>query len=294
MDKKVKIFFPVDVNSAEAAHELLAEVSGSIDVAKVGMEMDNNVGLPAMVAICKAHDNEVFTDKKFFDIPNTVGGAAAGITSYGIDYFNVMALGGKRMMAAAVEKSAERAQKIRVKKPKIISVTILTSMAYSEVVGETGAVPPSVITFLQKAAMFGLIDNELLPSVLKLFSADLIDQQKYISDIVLHLAKISVKAGVDCILSSPLEAEAIHTEYPTIEIITPGIRMPWDPPDDQRRTATPYQAVRWGSRGLVVGRPIRKPPEGKTRQDVVVAIQGDIGRALEELAYEETLRRNKH
>ncbi|MFA6973307.1 MAG: orotidine 5'-phosphate decarboxylase / HUMPS family protein [Parcubacteria group bacterium] len=282
MKREVKLFFPVDVSSAEEAHELLAEVGPYVDVAKVGMELDNNAGLPTMVVICNAHGKEVFVDKKFFDIPNTVGKAAAGVTSFGVDYFNVMALGGKRMMAAAVESAALRAQKIQVKRPKIIAVSMLTSMAYDEVVSEAGVVPPVLIMMLQKAAMDGLIGEEVLPLLQKLFSADPADQLKYVAEIVLHLTNDAVEVGVDCALSSPLETSKIRRGHPDIEIINPGIRMPWDPPDDQRRTATPYEAVRDGATGLVVGRPVRNPQGGRTRQDVIDAIRVDIQKALAE------------
>ena len=89
-----------------------------------------------------------------------------------------------------------------------------------------------------------------------------------------------MKAGVDIILSSPKEVAEIHARWPEMVLYTPGIRMPYSPPDDQGRTMTPGEAVLNGSHYLVIGRPIRNPEGGRTRKQVVAEIRADIAQAL--------------
>jgi orotidine-5'-phosphate decarboxylase len=89
---------------------------------------------------------------------------------------------------------------------------------------------------------------------------------------------------VDCVLSSPLEVAAIRARWPEVEILCPGIREPDSPPDDQSRKMTPYEAVKAGTTGLVVGRLIRNPPEGVTREQMARKVREGIDRALAEMA----------
>jgi orotidine-5'-phosphate decarboxylase len=56
--------------------------------------------------------------------------------------------------------------------------------------------------------------------------------------------------------------------------------MPYSPPDDQGRTLPPGEAVLNGVKYLVIGRPIRNPEGGRTRQEVIEEIRMDIANAL--------------
>lgn len=253
MEKKVKIFFPVDVDSVEKAEALIGEVGPYVDVIKVGLELEKNIGTPAMVALAKKSGKEVFADIKLIDIPNIVKGAAKGITAQEVDYFNVMALGGEEMMAKAVEGAGEKSKELGIQRPKIIAVTILTSLNFANL-AKIGIIPPKDMEFA--------------------------NEQAFISYVVLMLAELMVNAGADCLLSSPFEVPEMRAKWPEKEIITPGIRMPWDPPDDQKRTMTPGEAVKNGVSGLVIGRSIRNPQGGRTRKEVIDAIYEDIDSAL--------------
>lgn len=269
VEKKVKIFFPLDVDSTEKARELLEEVGDYVDVIKVGLELEKNVGAPVACNIPQKYGKSVFADFKLIDIPATIKGAAKGITGLGVDYFNVMAVGGKAMMEKAVEGAKEKAEELGIPRPKIIAVTVLTSLNYDDLFS---------LSILPYQAWY----TKSL-SVCVDFSPSAEKQQDYITDIVLTWAEIAVAAGIDCILPSPKEVEAIRGRWPNIEIICPGIRPPWALPDDQKRTATPYEAVKAGADGLVIGRPIRKPPEGMTREEAVKRIRKDIERALSKM-----------
>ena len=74
---------------------------------------------------------------------------------------------------------------------------------------------------------------------------------------VLELARSSRESGLDGVVASGMEAFLIRKEIgPSFTIVTPGIRLPSSPPDDQKRVATPAEALKGGANYLVVGRPI--------------------------------------
>ena len=76
-------------------------------------------------------------------------------------------------------------------------------------------------------------------------------------DVVLRWAELSVAAGAQALVCSPHEVAALRSRIPEdITLITPGVRPVDASADDQRRTATPQQALADGSDLLVIGRPI--------------------------------------
>lgn len=80
-----------------------------------------------------------------------------------------------------------------------------------------------------------------------------------VTDSVLHLADLTKEAGLDGVVSSPLESELIHKHVgEDFLTITPGIRLKSDRQDDQVRIVSPSHARELGSDYIVVGRPITK------------------------------------
>ena len=76
-------------------------------------------------------------------------------------------------------------------------------------------------------------------------------------DIVKRLAAQSVAAGARAIVCSPQEVAAVRAEVgPDTVLITPGVRPAGSDAGDQKRIATPEQALSDGSNLLVIGRPI--------------------------------------
>ena len=76
-------------------------------------------------------------------------------------------------------------------------------------------------------------------------------------DLVMRRVEQALKAGIDGVVSSPLEAEKIRSQVPdNFLVVTPGIRMPDGDKGDQKRIATPGDALRSGASHIVVGRPI--------------------------------------
>jgi len=74
---------------------------------------------------------------------------------------------------------------------------------------------------------------------------------------VLRLAGLASDAGIDGIVCSPLEVNAIRTSLGNnLRIVTPGVRPTWAATGDQKRVMTPAETVKEGSDWLVIGRPI--------------------------------------
>lgn len=101
---------------------------------------------------------------------------------------------------------------------------------------------------------------------------------------VLHFANILLAAGADGIICSPKELELLgqESEYGKLLKVTPGIRPEWAQKGDQKRVMTPGEAIKAGADYLVIGRPIRQPPEGiGSPVDAAKKIAEEINQALE-------------
>lgn len=186
---------------------------------KIGLEVLMNAG-PQIVTDLRALGLSVFLDGKFHDIPNTVAGAVSGAVRTGAQMLNVHASGGRRMMAAAREAADRTAAAAGMARPLVIAVTVLTSLAPEELRDEIG------------------------------WSRSPLEQ-------VVLLAEQAKAAGLDGVVASVQEAAAIKAACgPDFVVVTPGIRPAAGVADDQRRVATPADAIRAGADYLVVGRPI--------------------------------------
>lgn len=75
--------------------------------------------------------------------------------------------------------------------------------------------------------------------------------------LVMRRVEQALKAGIDGVVSSPLEAAKIRSQVPEdFLVVTPGVRMPGGDKGDQKRIATPKDALGSGASHIVVGRPI--------------------------------------
>ena len=127
-----------------------------------------------------------------------------------------------------------------------------------------GALQVSKPPVLLGVTVLTSIDAETLQSELHI-RAGLAEQ-------VVHLGKMAIDSGLQGIVASPLEIanlrEALGEE--TI-IVTPGIRPPWEKRDDQRRVATPREALALGADYLVIGRPITAATDPKAAATKILA-----------------------
>src|SRR4051812_5237338 len=88
------------------------------------------------------------------------------------------------------------------------------------------------------------------------------------ADQVLRLARLGVANGIDGLVASPQEARTLRREFgDKIKIVTPGIRPAGSEAGDQKRIASPREALEAGADYLIIGRPITgaRDPKGATR-----------------------------
>ncbi|MBC1987586.1 orotidine-5'-phosphate decarboxylase [Listeria sp. FSL L7-0478] len=214
-----KPIIALDFQTYEEVESFLAQFSGETLSVKVGMELFYSNG-PVIVEKIKQQNHQIFLDLKLHDIPNTVKSAMIGLAKLGVDMVNVHAAGGKNMMEAALE--GLEIGSASGKRPTIIAVTQLTSTSETDMQTEQ------------------LINTSLLESVL-------------------HYSDLTKQAGLDGVVCSALEAEAIKQQNGTDFLrVTPGIRLASDAADDQIRVVTPEKARLIGSSNIVVGRSITR------------------------------------
>jgi len=219
---KEKIIVALDVPTADEALALVDMLKDHVGYFKVGLEFLTSAGIDIVRKI-KEIGGKVFYDGKFHDIPNTTAGACRAAVRLNVDMFTIHTTGGLEMMKWAADATRTEAQKLGVKAPLILGVTVLTSINQNTLKNEL-----SVSTKMQEH--------------------------------VLNLARLARQAGFGGIVSSPQEIEILKKNLPDIKIVTPGIRPRWSASQDQKRVMTPADAISKGAYALVIGRAITKPP----------------------------------
>ncbi len=216
-----RLIIALDYPEPGPAVALARRIAGRVGMVKVGLEVFNSAG-PAVISALRGLGTRVFYDSKFYDIPNTVAGAAAAAARMGVSMFNVHALGGKAMMQAAKEASNRGAEQAGVPPPLVIAVTIVTSLGEVELRDQLG--------FAEGAG-----------------------------EVVLRLARLAKEAGLDGVVCSAGEVGEIKRVCgKDFLAVVPGIRPAGAPGDDQARVATPRAALEAGADYLVIGRPVTR------------------------------------
>jgi orotidine-5'-phosphate decarboxylase len=219
-----KLILALDVHEYDYALELVDTFSEYFDIFKVGLELFTSHG-PKIVDAIHNKGKKVFLDLKYHDIPNTASKAALAAARMGVYMFNVHASGGLEMMKRCRESLVELCLRENLERPRILGVTVLTSLTREILRDELGI-------------QYGLKTH------------------------VRHLSGLSLKAGLDGVVASGREIETIRSHCGRgFLIVTPGIRPSWTPPDDQNRTMTPKEAIRQGADYLVIGRAVLQQPD---------------------------------
>lgn len=219
MDRKQRIILALDVDDFEEALEIVKRFQEHIEIFKVGLELFTAAG-PKIVEEINALGKKVFLDLKYHDIPNTVSRTARIAAKLEVFMLNVHTLGGLEMMKQTARELVSFSLKHNVDRPKLLGVTVLTSIDQNILTHEMGV------------------------------GCRITSQVK-------HLAHLAKKAGLDGVVTSPLEIETVrHLCGKDFLIVTPGIRPFWADSDDQKRTLSPRDALRKGADYLVIGRAI--------------------------------------
>jgi orotidine-5'-phosphate decarboxylase len=145
-----RLIAALDRSSIEEAETLARALAGSVGYLKVGLQLFVAEGPHAVRAI-RRHA-PVFLDLKLHDIPNTVEQAAREAARLDVGLLTVHALGGERMVAAAVEGAARGAEDAGLAPPVILGVTVLSSLG-----GESLASPASLAFEAVSAGAGGVV-----------------------------------------------------------------------------------------------------------------------------------------
>ncbi len=91
-------------------------------------------------------------------------------------------------------------------------------------------------------------------------------------ELVLHRVRQAMEAGIDGVVSSPLEAAKIRAMVPDeFIVLTPGVRLAGHDQGDQKRVATPAAAIKAGASHIVVGRPITQANDPRAAAEKITA-----------------------
>jgi orotidine-5'-phosphate decarboxylase len=127
----------LDTSNIEGAADLAGRLGDRAGMLKVGLELFTAAG-PSSVERIRDH-GAVFLDLKLHDIPTTVGRAARNAGRLGATFLTVHGLGGPDMVAAAVDGAAGGARDAGRRPPRVVAVTVLSSLAEA-----AGASPASL------------------------------------------------------------------------------------------------------------------------------------------------------
>ena len=228
-----KIIIALDYPAAAPALALADRLQPGLCRLKVGKELFTASG-PVLLEKLMQRGFEIFLDLKFHDIPNTVAQACKAAAGLGVWMVNVHALGGRKMLEAARDAIASSVQQ-----PKLIAVTMLTSMAQPDL------------------AEIGISATP--------------------AEMVLRLATLARDSGLDGVVCSAQEAALLRKHCGTeFCLVTPGIRPAHASHDDQSRVMTPQAALESGADYLVIGRPITQAVDPLQTLKSIAKEIGDI------------------
>jgi orotidine-5'-phosphate decarboxylase len=213
-----QIFLAIDTTDVAVATAQASATRDAVDGIKLGLEFFAANG-PGGVRTVAADGVLLFLDLKLHDIPNTVAGAVRAVTPLRPALLTVHAGGGSAMLRAAADAAGEAAARTGTARPRIVGVTVLTSLAESDM--------------------------------------SAIGQHGPIADQARRLAALARSCGLDGVVCSPHEIETLRAECGAdFLLVVPGIRPSWADAGDQKRVMTPAEAARRGADYLVIGRPI--------------------------------------
>ena len=222
----VSLYCALDARDRPTVERLAGLLAPAVGGLKLGLEYFCAHG-PEGIGAVHAAGPPLFLDLKLHDIPNTVAGAVRSVVALEPHYLTIHTAGGLAMMRAAREAAEDEAARQDVAPPRLLGVTVLTSLDEAEL------------------ARQGIGDT--------------------VRDQVLRLAGLAHEAGLEGVIASPHEIAALRAQHGAgFDIVVPGIRPEsgdGSGKGDQARVATPAEAARAGATALVVGRPITQAPD---------------------------------
>ena len=262
-----RLFVAVDTPDEKDAVALGTSLAALDGVGiKLGLEFFGSLGPQGIAAVkAAAPSTPIFLDLKFHDIPNTVAGVIHSILPLEPTLITLHSSGGPAMMKAAVRQSpcplrfrclfiimpmlasqvaaaAEGAEKRGCTRPKLLAVTVLTSLDDADLAAVGQSTPAEAQ--------------------------------------VVRLAELAQSCGMDGVVCSAREIEPIRKACgKDFVLVVPGIRPAGADHGDQKRVVTPAAAITSGASCLVVGRPITQAADP---QQAAAGILAEIAGAASE------------
>lgn len=235
------IYVAIDTPDLARARAIATRTRAHIGGIKLGLEFFLAHGAPgvryAFPTPVRATGVGFFLDLKLHDIPNTVAGGIRAVVELAPTFITIHASGGREMLKAAVAEAAAQAAKLSVPRPKLLGVTVLTSLDRSDLEATGVQADPS--------------------------------------EQVLRLAGLARESGLDGVICSPLEIAALRKQCGAdFVLMVPGIRPVGSAVNDQKRAMTPRQAVDLGATNLVVGRPIYQAADPRAAAEAIAREAG--------------------
>jgi orotidine-5'-phosphate decarboxylase len=239
------VYCGIDTTDLIWASKLIQSIAGgpkpAVGGIKIGLEFFLAHGAPgvryAFPAPVRATGVGFFLDLKLHDIPNTAAGGIRAVAELEPTFITIHASGGRDMLRAAVEEAGNQAARLGVPRPKLLGVTVLTSLDRVDLEATGVCADPS--------------------------------------DQVMRLAALSRDSGLDGVICSPLEIAALRKQCgPEFVLMVPGIRPAGSATNDQKRVMTPRQAVELGATNLVVSRPIYQAPDPRAAAEAIAREAG--------------------
>jgi orotidine-5'-phosphate decarboxylase len=210
-----RIFVSIDTPETASARGLAESLADTVGGIKLGLEFFVGQGPAGIRSVVSGIGLPLFIDLKLHDIPNTVAAAVRAMLPLQPTFLTIHTSGGPAMMRAA----AESALMTDLQRPRLLGVTVLTSLDDDDLVSVGQSVP-------------------------------VLDQAR-------RLAAVAQSSGLDGIICSPAEVAALRADCgPDFVLMVPGIRPAGAAVGDQKRVMTPRDAVEQGADYLVIGRPI--------------------------------------
>ena len=210
-----RIILALDTSNLKEAISITKIVKEKIFTVKLGLEFFNAHGKMGIKKFNEIGINNLMLDLKLKDIPETVYKAIKALDDIEFGYLTVHGQGGKKLIESAKKAASEIKSK-----PKIMMVTILTSLS----------------------------DGDLKD----------IGNQNTVIEQVKKLAKVAreMEVGIVC---SGHEAKIVREIIgKNLLIFTPGIRMIEDNKNDQKRICTPVESIKNGANKIIMGRSLIK------------------------------------
>jgi orotidine-5'-phosphate decarboxylase len=206
-----RLIVALDVDNAGKAMEIVQDLNGLVSFFKVGYQLFITEGLTFVRRLIEGN-KRVFLDLKMDDVEETIKRAVANIAATEVEFLTIHGSGAT--VRAAREGRGGR------EKPKLLSVTLLSSLDANDLTG--------------------------------LFA----DAKLTVASYVEWRAKQAIDSGCDGLIASGETIGSLRGLHPSAIIVAPGIRPADSSRDDHKRSLSPGGAIRAGADYLVVGRPI--------------------------------------